>query len=425
MSISAERASARKDFAEQYASSQRDPTALSTAQCTSSRMPFSIHPRIVAPAPISMSSECAPMQSTDSVSPGRAIPTCFIEFASCLFGRQAGSLGKPPWHRASLDQILQTLLVLERVHRPPEAFMPDGHELVGLDQPTERRLDQLVAIGHVVEDLLSEDEESAIDPEVGVLAAAQPADLPASVDVHQMQAERRPDRQEASDLAARPEYLRHLLQVGVGETVAIVGVEHFLAGHVLAHGPEALPDVAPDAGVDHRDAPVLLRITEDLHFLAEAGNDAVGVGLRLVVQEEILDDVGLVTKAQHEILVTVLAVVVHEVPQDRLVADRDHRLGQALGNISDSRAQTSAKKNRLHRLCLSLPVAAPPVAVPTPTRVRPSMSGKGIRSENHAALPLLVCSIARMVTACKSSFGLTLLAATALSACSLANIDVG
>src|SRR5690348_4483122 len=354
MSISTERASARKDFAESWASSQREPTALSTAQCTSSRMPFSIHPRIVAPAPISMSSECAPMQSTDNFSPGRAIPTCFIDFASCLLRRQAGSVGKAPRHGAPLDQILQALLVLERVHRPPEALVPDGHELVGLDQPAERRLDQLVALGHVVEDLLPEDEEPAIDPEVRILAVAQSVDLSAFVDVHQMQAERRPDRQKAADLAAGPEHLRHLLQVGVAETVAVVGVEHFLAGNVIAHGPEALADVAPDAGVDHRDAPVLLRIAEDLHFLAEAGNHAVGVGLRLVVQEEILDDVGLVAKAQHEILVTELAVVVHEVPQDRLVTDRDHRLGQALGDIADSRAETSAEKNRLHRPCLSL-----------------------------------------------------------------------
>ena len=210
---------------------------------------------------------------------------------------------------------------------------------------------------HVVEDLLSEDEEAAIDPEIGVLAAAQTRRPSRSADVHQMQAERRPDGQEAGDLAARPEQLSHLLQIRVGETVAVVGVEHLLAGDVLAHGPEALPDVAPDAGVDHRDAPVLLRIAEDLDFLAEARDDAVGVGLRLVVQEEFLDDVGLVAKAQHEILVPELAVVVHQMPQDRLVADRDHRLRHALGDVSDPRAQTSAEKNRFHRLRLSLPVA--------------------------------------------------------------------
>src|SRR5579883_20645 len=374
-------------------------------------MPFSIHPRIVAPAPISMSSECAPMQSTDNASPGRAIPICFIELASCLLRRQPGSLGKAPGHRPPLDQILEALLVLERVHRPPEAFMPDRHELVGLDQPAERRLHQLVAVGHVVEDLLSEDEEAAIDPQVGILAAAQPLDLSAFVDIDQMQAERRPHCQEARDLAAGPEYLRHLLQVGVAKTVAVVGVEHFLARHMVPHGPEALSNVPPNAGVDHRDAPVLLWIAKDFHFLAEAGNDAVSVSLRLVVQEEVLDDVGLVAKAQHEILATELAVVVHEVPQDRLVADRNHRLGQALGDIADPRAQTPAEKDRFHRLCLSLPVAAPPVAAPTPTRVRPRMSAEGISSENHAALPLLVRPITRIANVHKFSFGLTLLAA--------------
>ena len=37
------------------------------------------------------------------------------------------------------------------------------------DQPLERLLHQLLARLHVVEDLMPEDEEAAVDPEVGVL----------------------------------------------------------------------------------------------------------------------------------------------------------------------------------------------------------------------------------------------------------------
>jgi len=89
---------------------------------------------------------------------------------------------------------------------------------------------------------------------------------------------------------------------------------------MLADGPQPLADIAPDAGVDHRDAPVLLRIAEDLDLVAETRDDAVGVGLRLVVQEVFFDDVRLVAKAQDEVLVAELAVVMHQVPEDRLVA---------------------------------------------------------------------------------------------------------
>ena len=208
--------------------------------------------------------------------------------------------------------------------------MPECQELVGFDQALEWRLDQFIAVAHVVEDLLSEDEEAAVDPEIGVLAGADALDLPARPHVDQMQAERRPHRSEAGDLSARAEGLDHFRQIDIGKAVTVVGEEHLLACDMLAHGPQPLADIAPDAGVDHGDAPVLLRIAEDLDLVAETRDDAVGIGLRLVVQEEFLDDVCLVAKAQDEVLVPELAVVVHQVPEDRLVADRDHRLRDAL-----------------------------------------------------------------------------------------------
>ena len=117
---------------------------------------------------------------------------------------------------------------------------------------------------------------------------------------------------------------------------------------MLTHGPQPLADIAPDAGVDHRDAPVLLRIAEDLDLVAETRDDAVGVGLRLVVQEVFFDDVRLVAKAQDEVLVAELAVVVHQVPEDRLVADRYHRLRDVFGYVPDARAETAAEQNCFH-----------------------------------------------------------------------------
>src|SRR5882757_3295507 len=117
---------------------------------------------------------------------------------------------------------------------------------------------------------------------------------------------------------------------------------------MLAHRPQPFANTAPDAGVDHCDAPVLLRIAEDLDLVAEPLDDAVGVGLRLVVQKIFLDDIGLVAKAQDEVLVTKLAVVVHQVPEDRLVPDRNHRLRNALGYVPNARAETAAEQNGLH-----------------------------------------------------------------------------
>ena len=175
-----------------------------------------------------------------------------------------------------------------------------------------------------------------------------PSTLPFCVHLDEMQAEGRPHGKEAGDLPALPESLDHRRQFDVGKSVAVVGKEHLLAFDMLAHGQQALADVAPNSGVDHGDAPVLLGIAQDLDVVAETGDDAVGVDVRPVVEEELLDDVRLVAKAQDEILVPVLAVIVHQVPEDRLIADRDHRLGNALGIIADARAETSAEQNCLH-----------------------------------------------------------------------------
>src|SRR5215472_5097858 len=138
--------------------------------------------------------------------------------------------------------------------------------------------------------------------------------------------------------------LDHVGQVDVSQTIAVVGKEHPLAGEVFAHGPQPLSDIAPHTGVDHGNAPILLRIAEDLDTVAELRDHTVRVALRPVVQKELLDDVRLIAKAQDEVLVAVLTVVVHQMPQDRAVADGDHRLGDTLGEIPDPGPKTSAEQ---------------------------------------------------------------------------------
>ena len=65
-------------------------------------------------------------------------------------------------------------------------------------------------------------------------------------------------------------------------------------------------------------------------------------------QEEILDDVRLVAEAKHKVFVAILAIIIHEVPQYRPVADRNHRLRNALGVISNPSAKTAAKQDHFH-----------------------------------------------------------------------------
>ena len=74
-----------------------------------------------------------------------------------------------PGHSSSLDQIFEHFLVLQRVHRPPEAVMPEGEQLIVLDQTLEGFFDQLFAVTQIVENLSAKDEAAAVDPEIDVL----------------------------------------------------------------------------------------------------------------------------------------------------------------------------------------------------------------------------------------------------------------
>jgi hypothetical protein len=165
-------------------------------------------------------------------------------------------------------------------------------------------------------------------------------------DVGDMVRHRRMHSQEAGDLVALLEFVDHVVEVHVGEAVAVIGQEHLFVLDVIAHGPKPAADIAPDAGVDHGDAPIFL--TRPEHLDLGALDDAVAIGLGFVVEEEVLNRVGFVTEAEHEILVTVLAVIIHHMPEDRLVADRDHRFWDALGILTDARAQATAEKNDFH-----------------------------------------------------------------------------
>src|SRR6185437_17029906 len=70
--------------------------------------------------------------------------------------------------RAALEvERLERLQILERVDAAPEAGIGLGGELLRRDEPLERLDDQLLAGAHVVEDLVAQCEEAAIDPGIG------------------------------------------------------------------------------------------------------------------------------------------------------------------------------------------------------------------------------------------------------------------
>ncbi|MNR42096.1 hypothetical protein D3C85_1605740 [compost metagenome] len=87
----------------------------------------------------------------------------------------------------------------------------------------------------------------------------------------------------------------------------------------------------------------------DVHaVVAHVESDVRGV--QEIVGEEILDRVALVTKANHEIVNPVGRVLFHDVPENWLAADFDHRFRLEMRLFADARAQATCQNNCLHHV---------------------------------------------------------------------------
>ena len=65
---------------------------------------------------------------------------------------------------SAAEQIFEVLLFLERIHARPIALMGIGHQFAFANETLERRLDQLLTIVNVTENLLPKNHESTVNP---------------------------------------------------------------------------------------------------------------------------------------------------------------------------------------------------------------------------------------------------------------------
>src|SRR5262245_55844966 len=103
----------------------------------------------------------------------------------------------------------------------------------------------------------------------------------------------------------------------VGETIAVVGKKHILALQVLFDRLKPLSDIGRGAGVGESDVPIVDIAVEKLKVLAAFPQDKIVGKTFIVVQKIILDEICGVTKAENKVFVSVMGVVLHDVPEDR------------------------------------------------------------------------------------------------------------
>src|SRR5262245_6064271 len=117
---------------------------------------------------------------------------------------------------------------------------------------------------------------------------------------------------------------------------------------MIFDGEQTLADVAPHARVNQRDPPIGWPFAKNFDFAAVLRHHAVTVARCPVVEKVVLDYACLVAKTKNEVPVPMLAVVLHDVPQNRLCTDRDHRLGYIFRILADTRPEAATKKHYLH-----------------------------------------------------------------------------
>ena len=139
-----------------------------------------------------------------------------------------------------------------------------------------------------------------------------------------------------------------ILDVYVTEAIA-VGQQEGVAPNVLLDAPDATAGHGVEAGLREGDAPVFAgsRVVDLDRFRFAESEGEVRPG-KMMVEKPAFDGPAFVTQANDEVCEAVVGVGLHDVPENRPVANRDHRLGNVVGDVSNARPHTATQNYDLH-----------------------------------------------------------------------------
>ena len=146
------------------------------------------------------------------------------------------------------------------------------------------------------------------------------------------------------------ERVHHPVEGRVREAVAVGREELLVVVQVLLDRLQPLADRRLHAGVDEGDPPVSDVAVQELYpgvGPVPLEHEVVEQGF-VVVEEVLADHVALVAEAEHELGVPPCREVAHDVPEDRPVADPDHRLRDPLGLLPHPHPEAAAEDDDLH-----------------------------------------------------------------------------
>src|SRR5690242_1032147 len=161
-----------------------------------------------------------------------------------------------PWRLARRPQVLEHVLVPQRVHRLPEAAVLVRHYLPEGDEADERRaFPASVVAGDHVEAFRRQHEITAVDETAVARRLLGESDDGVAPALDRAVAAGRPHRRDRGELAVAVMEADQFADVHIADTVAIGEAEGILAGQMRADALEAAAGLRVLAGVNERHAP--------------------------------------------------------------------------------------------------------------------------------------------------------------------------
>src|SRR5215471_12229888 len=194
-----------------------------------------------------------------------------------------------------------------------------------------------------------ENKESTIDETSGGLRLFVEMLNERACHLHLSETPGRTHRGHRGDLAVLPVKLNQLADVDIRHSVAISEAELILSLQIAANCYQPATGAGKLPRLGERNAPVLFTVRVrkcDGAFGAELHRN-VG-GHRSVIEEEFLDQPTFVAEAKDEFFDAVSRIALHDVPNDRFVADGQQRLWEQLVGIANSRALTPTEDHHFH-----------------------------------------------------------------------------
>src|ERR1700733_2601557 len=219
---------------------------------------------------------------------------------------------------------LQDLLLANSIHTLPEAGVSIRHELAFARQALQWFLLEVSTVTvDEVKDLRLKHKECSVDPTfLGLRLLREFGDLIA-IHLQVAKARRRTDCRQRGQLAMGAVKREQVVQVDVGYAITPGEHEGFIA-QVRRKPLDAAAGLGLHAGINQVHIPVGDHTAVHLDLAGFERNIQIPVQ-RAIVEHVLLDDFALVAERDRELVQAIVRVVHHDVPENWLAANFDHR----------------------------------------------------------------------------------------------------